>query len=193
MTKTEYLNQLSKYLKKLPQSDYEETMEYYTEYFEEANPENETQIIEELGSPKEAASEILSKLLDEKIYQSSKTPKSTVTIIWITILALLAAPLALPIAISILALIFAAIILVAALIFTLIALGLTFLINGGYMIMDSFSYLSTSLSSTLLSFGIGLDLVGGSFLSIMLGFDAVREVIQASARVINWLIKRGRR
>ncbi|MDT2731226.1 DUF1700 domain-containing protein [Streptococcus parauberis] len=81
MTKTEYLNQLSKYLKKLPQSDYEETMEYYTEYFEEANPENETQIIEELGSPKEAASEILSKLLDEKIYQSSKTPKSTVTII----------------------------------------------------------------------------------------------------------------
>ncbi|AEF26281.1 DUF1700 domain-containing protein [Streptococcus parauberis] len=193
MTKTEYLNQLSKYLKKLPQSDYEETMEYYTEYFEEANPENETQIIEELGSPKEAASEILSKLLDEKIYQSSKTPKSTVTIIWITILALLAAPLALPIAISILALIFAAIILVAALIFTLIALGLTFLINGGYMIMDSFSYLSTSLSSTLLSFGIGLALVGGSFLSIMLGFDAVREVIQASARVINWLIKRGRR
>ncbi|KHD44621.1 DUF1700 domain-containing protein [Streptococcus hongkongensis] len=193
MTKTDYLNQLSKHLKKLPQSDYEETMDYYTEYFEEAGPENESQVIEELGSPKEAASEILSKLLDEKIDHRNKTPKSTVTIIWITILALLAAPLAFPIAMTILALIFAAILLVAALIFTLIALGLTFLINGMFMIMDSFSYLSTSLSSTLLSFGIGLAMIGGSILSIMLGFDAIKEIIQASARAINWLIKRGRK
>lgn len=36
MTSGEYLNQLQKYLKKLPQSDYEDAMEYFTEYFADA-------------------------------------------------------------------------------------------------------------------------------------------------------------
>ena len=39
MTSQEYLNQLQKYLKKLLQSDYEDAMEYFTEYFADAGPE----------------------------------------------------------------------------------------------------------------------------------------------------------
>ena len=35
MNQSEYLNQLRKYLKKLPKPDYENAMEYFTEYFEE--------------------------------------------------------------------------------------------------------------------------------------------------------------
>ena len=51
MTKTEYLAKLTKYLRKLPQKDYEEALEYFMEYFEEAGPENEAQVIAELGKP----------------------------------------------------------------------------------------------------------------------------------------------
>ena len=36
MTRTEYLNQLKHYLKRLPHTDYEEAMDYFKEYFEEA-------------------------------------------------------------------------------------------------------------------------------------------------------------
>ena len=36
MTRTEYLAELEKYLKKLPRKDYEEAMDYFTEYFDEA-------------------------------------------------------------------------------------------------------------------------------------------------------------
>ena len=36
MTSGEYLKQLEKYLRKLPQSDYEDAMEYFTEYFADA-------------------------------------------------------------------------------------------------------------------------------------------------------------
>ena len=50
MTSQEYLNQLQKYLKKLPQSDYEDAMEYFTEYFADAGPENE-QAPASSGSP----------------------------------------------------------------------------------------------------------------------------------------------
>ena len=38
-TKKEYLDQLHKYLKKLPREDYEDAMEYFTEYFEETDDE----------------------------------------------------------------------------------------------------------------------------------------------------------
>ena len=48
MTRTEYIAKLTKYLRKLPQKDYEEALEYFMEYFEEAGPENEAQVIVEL-------------------------------------------------------------------------------------------------------------------------------------------------
>ncbi|WP_368077983.1 DUF1700 domain-containing protein, partial [Streptococcus pyogenes] len=38
MTRTEYLAELDKYLRKLPREDYHEAMEYYIEYFDEAGP-----------------------------------------------------------------------------------------------------------------------------------------------------------
>lgn len=37
MTRDEYLKQLSKYLKKLPKADYDDAMEYFTEYFSETD------------------------------------------------------------------------------------------------------------------------------------------------------------
>ena len=67
MTRTEYLNQLKHYLKRLPHTDYEEAMDYFKEYFEEAGPENEAQVIQDLGNPKEAAYEILSQLLKKNV------------------------------------------------------------------------------------------------------------------------------
>ncbi|VUX01955.1 Uncharacterised protein [Streptococcus constellatus] len=62
MTKTDYLAALEKYLKTLPEADYKEAMDYFTEYFEEAGSENEAQVIEELGDPKDAAEEIIRSL-----------------------------------------------------------------------------------------------------------------------------------
>ena len=38
MTRTEYLAQLDNYLKKLPVKDYQEAMDYFTEYFDEVGP-----------------------------------------------------------------------------------------------------------------------------------------------------------
>lgn len=73
-------------------------MDYFREYFEEAGPENETQVIAELGTPKEAARDIISRLLDEKIIDQEKRPKGRVSVVWLAILAILATPVALPLA-----------------------------------------------------------------------------------------------
>ena len=100
MTSGEYLKQLEKYLRKLPQSDYEDAMEYFTEYFADAGPENEQAVIKELGTPKQAAAELMRNLLDKKVdereamekeeKQKEKKKTTGVNVVWIAILALIA-------------------------------------------------------------------------------------------------------
>ena len=67
MTRQEYMEELKKYLKRLPKEDYDNAIEYFSEYFDEAGPENEQQVMEELGQPKEAARELLLNLLQESV------------------------------------------------------------------------------------------------------------------------------
>lgn len=66
MTRNEYLAHLQRYLKRLPAEDYQDAMEHFNEYFDEAGPEHETQVIAELGSPKQAARETLDQLYEKK-------------------------------------------------------------------------------------------------------------------------------
>ena len=110
MTSGEYLKQLEKYLRKLPQSDYEDAMEYFTEYFADAGPENEQAVIKELGTPKQAAAELMRNLLDKKVdeceamekeeKQKEKKKTTGANVVWIAILALFAAPIGAPIRIG---------------------------------------------------------------------------------------------
>lgn len=67
MSRDEYLNQLNKYLRKLPRQDYKDAMEYFTEYFQETDEEGAAELMKELGTPKEAARELMSNLLNKKI------------------------------------------------------------------------------------------------------------------------------
>ena len=46
MSREEYLNQLHKYLRKLPRQDYEDAMEYFTEYFQETDEEGAEELNE---------------------------------------------------------------------------------------------------------------------------------------------------
>ena len=51
MNRTEYMNALEKRLRILPKENFNEAMDYFTEYFEDAGPEREQQAIQDLGSP----------------------------------------------------------------------------------------------------------------------------------------------
>lgn len=59
MTRDEFLQRLSAALGSLPEEEREAALEYYEEYFADAGPENEQDVLEELGSPEEAARQIL--------------------------------------------------------------------------------------------------------------------------------------
>ena len=70
MNKETYLQDLKKALKILPQSDRDEAIEFYEEYFEDAGIENEAKVIEELGEPKVLAKKILVDVVDRKYEES---------------------------------------------------------------------------------------------------------------------------
>lgn len=66
MTRTEYMDQLKKYLKKLPYKEFQEAVTFFNEYFDEAGPEREAEIMAELGSPKDAANELIDNMLNRQ-------------------------------------------------------------------------------------------------------------------------------
>ena len=61
MRKDEYLNILSDRLRVLPLEEYNDIMEYYKEYFEDAGVENEEKVINELGDVEELAKKIINE------------------------------------------------------------------------------------------------------------------------------------
>lgn len=193
MTKTEYLAKLTKYLRKLPQKDYEEALEYFMEYFEEAGPENEAQVIAELGTPKEAAHEVITRLLDEKIIEDKSSLRNKTTILWIAILAVLASPVALPILLLFLAMLMTLLMIIFAVIVTALALTFALLISGVYTFFTSFSLLSVSLASTLFGVGLGLLMFGGALLLLFASFEICKLFVKLTTLLIKWLIKKGRK
>lgn len=114
MNREEYLKELKRYLKRLPADDYQNAMDYFTEYFDEAGPAGEQEVMAELGSPKEAAAELLSGLLDKKLDAENTTRKhSPFSLLSTIVLTLCAAPVAAPMALALLALLFAGLLVLA--------------------------------------------------------------------------------
>ena len=164
MTRTEYLAQLDNYLKKLPAKDYQEAMDYFTEYFDEVGPEGEAAAIAELGSPKEAAHEIIINLLDKKIEEDSQeasSVKNSKQIVQIAILSILAAPLAIPLLILALTLVFTFFLLISVLAFVMAVFTFAMLLLGASLIWDSLTLgMATSIPAFALSLGMSLLALG---------------------------------
>ena len=179
MTSGEYLNQLQKYLKKLPQSDYEDAMEYFTEYFADAGPENEQAVIEELGTPKQAAAELMVNLLDRKMDEreameqeekrQEKKKTTGASVIWIAILALFAAPIGAPILISILIVLLCAALCVALLDMSVFLIAVVGVVVGVKMLLRGILAVSVSFGGFCFITGMGILLIGISILCAVFG------------------------
>ena len=179
MTSGEYLNQLQKYLKKLPQSDYEDAMEYFTEYFADAGPEKEQAVIAELGTPKQAAAELMMNLLDRKMdereameqEEKRKEKKKTTgaNVVWIAILALFAAPIGAPILISILIVLLCAALCVALLDMSVFLIAVAGVVVGVKMLLRGILAVSVSFGGFCFITGMGILLIGISILCAVFG------------------------
>lgn len=193
MTKTDYLKELDRYLKRLPRADYEEAMAYFTEYFEEAGEENTQQVIADLGTPKEAANELIHNLLDNQspLPTGSKTRKKRDTLLLI-VLGILSTPVTIPAALAAIGFFISILLGVVSLLVTGFALSLTGLIVAGATIWESFSLLKTG-SGFLMTLGGGIAIFGLGVLGLMVVGYLSKIFGQGLLSLAKWLIRKGRR
>ena len=55
MNRAEYMRELSYLLQDVPDEEREEALQYYEDYFDDAGPDREEQVIAELGRPEKVA------------------------------------------------------------------------------------------------------------------------------------------
>lgn len=177
MNKFRYLEELSSRISYyLPEEEYRNVMQYYTEYFADAGEENEATVMEELGTPEVLAKKIIADYKGKQPEElHDKAPdKKRLSVGWVIFIAIIGAPLWIAlfgIAIGIIATAFALVVSVGA-----VAIGGIF--GGIGMIFGGIILLFTSPGAGLLTMGGGfvLGAVGIGFL--MLSILIVQLVVK---------------
>ncbi|UUM62277.1 DUF1700 domain-containing protein [Streptococcus suis] len=190
MTRADYMNQLAGYLKRLPQEDFHDAMEHFNEYFDEAGPENEDQVIAELGSPKHAASDILANLYEKEV--SGEKPSTSNRLLLVT-LSILAAPMGLILGLVVLALFVSLILLVLALVLAMASICIALISLGISGFLSAFELFTTAISSGILVTGLSLIGIALGILGIKATIFIGHKLLQASLHFIQQLLPKGDR
>ena len=167
-------------------------MDYFKELFDDAGPEGEEELMTSLGSPKEAAHDILTTLLDKKINEENSN-KNNRQVLQIAILALLAAPIGIPVGLGLLMAIIGIFIAAVSVLLAFFAVSAAGLILGGVLLFESFYVLAESTSAFMLIFGGGLLAIGASSLVLLATSYVTRFFGILILRLIQWILNRGKR
>lgn len=203
MKTDEYLRQLSKYLKKLPKADYDDAMEYFTEYFVETDENEAKKLMDELGTPKEAACDIISNILEKKIDEKKQADsekeqvdsdkKSVFGVLWIALLAIFALPVATPLLISSLIVMFCVLLCVLLAVLCVFLLGVCAAIAGMAVIARAIVTVKLSISSAIMLSGLGLAAIGVGIIIVLLGVLCVRLFAELTIKFAHKASKRGKK
>jgi uncharacterized membrane protein len=191
MSRENYLENLSRKLRALPESERNDALEYYDGYISDA--EDESAAIAQLGSPGEVAANILANYVQSGNSQKSSVEKvfekrnesyfSGVKLTWLIIIALFAVPIGFPIIIAVAAVAFALFVTLCSLVFAvgvtgiaLLATGIGGLIAVPFLIFQDFSYAVFLLGMGLLSLGAGIFLMKLTAV-LMRGFPKISHFV----------------
>ena len=136
MTRAEFIAELRGRLYTLPAEERDNAIQFYEEYFDDAGPENEQAVINELGSPENVANKILSGEGNITPAQTWKTPgrntpkqsDTTGLKIAVAILAVISSPIWLTLLFLFAVAAFAAVIFAMAMLTALVAVALACLV-----------------------------------------------------------------
>lgn len=196
MNREQYLRELRRYLRRLPKEEYEDAIDYFTECFDEAGVEGEQELIKELGTPKEAASEIFGNLLEKEVGKQELTVKEKGNNgIWkgvlIAILAICAAPIGIPLLIVLLALIFAGICVAAALILCVFCLVIAMVLAGGKLFLRGIVAIPYSIPGALMLVGTAVVAIGIAIIVVIATIFLCRWIARGFMWLTGKFLKRG--
>ena len=100
MNRAEFMKILRSDLRRLPEDERNSALEYYEEYFDEAGPQKEQQVLENLGNPKKIAGQIKADYAMQQLDQEEMpTAKKGWSAFKWAIVGICSAPISIPVAI----------------------------------------------------------------------------------------------
>lgn len=206
MTRQEYMEQLKKYLKRLPKEDHENAIEYFSEYFDEAGLQKEQQVMKELGEPKEAARELLLNLLQESVENdqdiveekaavqpeaaSGGKKRSPGKIILLAILVLCASPVSLALLVGVLAVLLAVVITATAVIFSLGITSIAATAGGIVTVGFGATLVLKSAAAACMMIGGGFLMAGIGILAGVLTIYICKWCANGIGRLVNRFVRK---
>lgn len=180
MNKTEFMNVLSDKLHGLPKDDYEDAINYYTEFFMDGDIDDETDVIPIVGAPENVARKILDDALVSQIKSekaeslrnaadsdNSQGKNNMSRTILLIILSIFASPIALPLAIAAVAVVFSLAVACFAVLFSIVAAVLAVIVSGvalipGVFWAGNFAQGLVILGMALIAISVGVVLFNGA-------------------------------
>ncbi|MBQ1327220.1 MAG: DUF1700 domain-containing protein [Eubacterium sp.] len=180
MNKTEFMKVLSDKLHGLPKDDYDDAINYYTEFFMDGDIDDDTDVIPIVGTPENIARKILddalvSQIKSEKAESNINTDQgkerennsSLSKTIWLIILSIFAAPIAFPVAIAAVAVVFSLAIACFAVLFSIVIASFAVIVSGvliipGIFFAGQFAQGLVILGIALIALSLGIVLFYGA-------------------------------
>lgn len=186
MDKQTFLRRLEEGLRQLPPEEREDILAYHREYFQDAGPEQEAKVIQELGDPDLLARRLLSEYGEQPPAsppppsqpQPEAPKKKRPSGVLVAILAVLAAPIALPLAAALGAVAIALAVAALSVALVLMAVIVGVLVTGIALVALGFSALLLYPPAALVVLGAGLVCCGLGLFGVM----PVVRLIQAMFR-----------
>lgn len=194
MDKQTFLRRLEEGLRQLPPEEREDILAYHREYFQDAGPEQEAKVIQELGDPDLLARRLLSEYGEQPPAsppppsqpQAEAPKKKGASGVLVAILAVLAAPIALPLAAALGAVAIALAVAALSVALALMAVIVGVLVTGFALVALGFSTLLLYPPAALVVLGAGLVCCGLGLFGVM----PVVRLIQAMFRGLASLFRK---
>lgn len=177
MDKQTFLRRLEEGLRQLPPEEREDILAYHREYFQDAGPEQEAKVIQELGDPDLLARRLLSEYGEQPPASPPPPPpsqpqpeapkKKRPSGVLVAILAVLAAPIALPLAAALGAVAIALAVAALSVALALMAVIVGVLITGIALVALGVSALALYPPAALVVLGAGLVCCGLGLFGVM--------------------------
>ena len=175
-----YMQMLRRYLRKLPDDEIDDIVEFYSEYLADAGIDTKAEIEQELGTPRQLALKILA---DHSIKEDQRVvSKTKIKTTWLIILALLATPATLIIGLILLSVLIAIFAVVFSGVVVVISLAGGGIFLTAAAIFTGLSLLFTNLGTGLFYLGIGL--LGLLLIVIPLVWGCSVWIVKACTRLV---------
>ncbi len=178
ITRGSYLKALRDNLRNVPPQEAEDIMQYYIEYFDEAGPENEQKVIEELGSAWQLAQKVSAGYVIQNIEsgEGNQTIKQKASNTWVLVTAIVTSPVWIPLIFALAVVAFSLLIALFAIVVAFFASAVGFAVAALVMLVAGVVTMFESIGGGLIMFGAALLFAAATIIMVLLAVGVIKLV-----------------